>query len=915
MVTKRIQLRGISRSPSDRMTDDGGVAESLNAYLDNSEQAPVIVPEDITAISGLPENENYGVIFLHKGTGYAQYICLVEQKIGVWKQEVQWEFSPFLTLAEDETLTNVTALGNTLVVSTNMDIYYILRKEGSYSFLGSNLPFPSIRLYDKASEDKAMFNKITHTLLSYSNSPSNPQLFLGWNAYEKDENGNDRNSEPLVREMSKLAWQYFATMKARNDERGVFSTPILAKFALRLKTGEYIDSDPFLIGGGLMSGITGIGQATKVGDYWTSNIEFTLNCCYNLAAKLTYKYDAFVEDLQNWKDVISSLDIFISTDILPSSDDYSIAGTKDVAYPLLYASAETTSVNSGGTVTGYNANIRFGKFDEKDYEKTLLAKDNFYLARSIELVNDSGYLNEENLQSLRQGIVVETTEIMQQEERVNRERLDYTYRARHRVIAEKAIVYNSSLLLAGVSTVLPGGPAELSGKKINDPLDPPRKNSDATSYRFKFHIRGTSETLTVVGRWLDGGKTFPVSADANGESFTWLTFPDSRCFKVDIEKRTSSGKVYCESFEMKPHPNLACAYLYLGSDVAYGTKVVSENSVNFDEENPREKEIAKIYQSSLLNPFYFPLEGRVNVGSGEVLNVAVATTALSQGQFGQFPLYVFTADGIWALETGADGSFVSSKPLSREVCVNPDSVTSIDQAVIFVTDKGVMLLQGSQITELSPYMNGRHYTIEESAKNIIKCQSGFCNYLDVLSDATPFMAFIREASVAYDYAGKRLIFVNPDEAYQYTYSLGTNTWHKIAHGYRLTQVLNAYPQCLIAAEKEDGTSLVLDFTTVLDSSVKQYTERAVIATRPFDLAEPDVLKTITDVRVRGQFPRGAVKFILLGSNDGINFHTASTLRGKSWKLFRMIILADLEQHERVSWVDIQYETRFTNRLR
>ena len=76
-----------------------------------------------------------------------------------------------------------------------------------------------------------------------------------------------------------------------------------------------------------------------------------------------------------------------------------------------------------------------------------------------------------------------------------------------------------------------------------------------------------------------------------------------------------------------------------------------------------------------------------------------------------------------------------------------------------------------------------------------------------------------------------------------------------------------------------------------------------------------MLKTIIDVRVRGQFPKGAVKFILLGSNDGVNFSTISTLRGKSWKLFRMIILADLDPTDRISWVDVQYETRFTNKLR
>ena len=111
------------------------------------------------------------------------------------------------------------------------------------------------------------------------------------------------------------------------------------------------------------------------------------------------------------------------------------------------------------------------------------------------------------------------------------------------------------------------------------------------------------------------------------------------------------------------------------------------------------------------------------------------------------------------------------------------------------------------------------------------------------------------------------------------------------------------------------SSQIYSLSTVLDAAESKTPTRGVIATRPFDLGEPDVFKTITDVRIRGQFPKGAVKFILLGSNDGINFTTISTLRGRSWKLFRMIILADLGPTDRISWVDIMYDTKFTNKLR
>ena len=64
-MIKQIQLRGISRTPSDRMSEDGGLSESLNMYLDTAESAPAFVPKDVTEKQGLPadlEAENNNII-------------------------------------------------------------------------------------------------------------------------------------------------------------------------------------------------------------------------------------------------------------------------------------------------------------------------------------------------------------------------------------------------------------------------------------------------------------------------------------------------------------------------------------------------------------------------------------------------------------------------------------------------------------------------------------------------------------------------------------------------------------------------------------------------------------------------------------------------------------------------------------
>ena len=70
MPVKRIQLRGISRNPSDRMTADGGCAESMNVHLDTDELAPSIAPDTLDLPTG------YEYLYIHKTTAYTNYIVL-----------------------------------------------------------------------------------------------------------------------------------------------------------------------------------------------------------------------------------------------------------------------------------------------------------------------------------------------------------------------------------------------------------------------------------------------------------------------------------------------------------------------------------------------------------------------------------------------------------------------------------------------------------------------------------------------------------------------------------------------------------------------------------------------------------------------------------------------------------------------
>lgn len=971
----RIQLRGISRTPSDRLTEDGGCAESLNVQLDNTELAPSFIPEDVTKKLGLPDDLQAEKVFVHKTANYENVVVIQERQFKAYSNAGEI-ISSFPMSGE---VSDIISLGNTIIVLTSESVNYVLFRGGKYISLGADIPFPKLKIEAKGESGKKSVTidlgdlGLTGDYRAFSSLQYGEYLNSGINA-----------DEGVVKILSKINEEK-AVMSGELGRKGAFWGPVYVMYGVTLYNGTVITTVPELICRDValpyVWGLTLSSKFTMNG----ANKEFQGGIEADIEAPAFTLGVSAEEDyyLADWKDVIQSVDVYVSMPI-DTAPDYRRIEIKEVT--------DTDTANATQTRT---ATTNWGILKENEQ---ILGEGNFYRVKSYELSQEENDTisklfftwNSQDYDVSGESLVVSI-------HRLPSSSVDHVYVDALKVRAEKALQYNEQVLLSSASNLL-----QYRGVVST------RWQSSNWRYtaRLKFILSDGGVIYSEEGIQLpsSGFLSFASTKATSVEMIVRLDrkiYTDQDWNDYDIETTYSYLKL-----PMNPHPSMPCAYAKIGlgkslEEYAFEkngslTLEQAEKIVDFNVDAPYYLSLDnKLLVSSASNPFVYPETKRITFQS-KVLGVAVATTALSQGQFGQFPLYVFTEDGIWAMETAADESFVTSKPLSRDVCVNPDSITSIDSAVVFVSDMGVMLLQGSQVVNISPYMNGKHYVVENTARTIIEGQDFFCELLPAISDHTHFLAFVKNASVAYDYAGKRLVFIKDDEAYQYVYKLDTQTWHKTAYGINLVAPIDSYPECLVQAKRNvdiktrkvlrvthnisqeereylaerlrvklpglrdeeidnfldmtdiiDVTDLsqsdidwivdemrslnviiqeeeqtetsentrIYDLSTLLDAQESGIPARGIIATRPFDLGEPDILKTITDIRIRGQFPKGAVKFILLGSNDGINFYTLSTLRGKSWKLFRMIILADLAPTDRISWVDIMYDTKFTNRLR
>lgn len=285
-----------------------------------------------------------------------------------------------------------------------------------------------------------------------------------------------------------------------------------------------------------------------------------------------------------------------------------------------------------------------------------------------------------------------------------------------------------------------------------------------------------------------------------------------------------------------------------------------------------------------------------------------AAKALSQGQFGQFPLYAFTTDGVWALEVAIDGTFSARQPITRDVCTNPDSITQLDSAVLFATNRGLMIISGSESTCITDSIATEHpfNVLQLSHASDLHAMLG--HTADTCLPTQPFLAFLNCCRMIYDYIHQHLILYNNSYSYSYIYSLKSKLWGMMYSN--LHSSLNSYPDALAM----DNNNHLVSFSDTDQSICK-----GLIFTRPLKLGEADILKSIHTIIQRGMFQRGDVNTVLYGSNDLYSWHIIASsinheirnLRGTPYKYFRIASVVSFSPDKSISGVTIDVEQRHT----
>lgn len=397
--------------------------------------------------------------------------------------------------------------------------------------------------------------------------------------------------------------------------------------------------------------------------------------------------------------------------------------------------------------------------------------------------------------------------------------------------------------------------------------------------------------------------------DISGPVPLFLYHPSRIAKRIAVYRR-SADTPYNLAFSgtMKGHTNLNGSFFLSGRGST--AKATSETPPDISADSAY-TEPNMAYISEAGNPFLFPAVNAVQVGSGELMALVPATTALSQGQFGEYPMYGFTSEGIWALQPDAKGIYATVRPVSRDVCLSPDSVLQIDKSVVFATARGLVQLAGSQTVLLSEGIDAPDTGVLDKLPCIGVLVGALASSVSVPTVA--FTDYISGARMAYDYVGQRVFVSNPSYGYSYVYFLRTGKWGLTS--FVSSALVNNYPDILA----QDTGNGVYDLTRRDKGSALS----GFILTRPIKLGASTVHKTVDLVIQRCKAAPSHIRQILYGSNDLQNWFIVGSSQdyrlfgehGSPYKFFRLALTFSSSEGEELYGVSVSFTPRLTNTMR
>ncbi len=923
-MINEVKYNGITTVPSDNISPDGDTSMLLNLVPEDGALKPVLPPSLVMSLE-----ENRHIIYIHKTSAFTHYIIhhtgsneLSWTLDGKTIADLPWT-SDGKTVILDlhilgiSVLYQVVSIGNTLVALTDAGMFYWLWKGEAtkYLFLGNDIPELPISFGLQGEMQSTDVFEIGFDAINYEiKKGKDGKEYSSW--YEFSDNNKKNVTAQVLAKVNKF-------IADRSTNKGKFIYPFFVRYAYRLYDGNLIKhSAPILMVCSTNCAPIVVWHRIHGKKHYDAADISIVGMLHSLDYAVVNKSE--LDLLKNWSDIVKSVDIFISKPIYTYNQNgecdkfynydeygediwgYSICKhvnqtASETIYPLRYQMKSMGLLYQMTYDKDHPFNRRGGilglpRKDTAAVKEEIRNCSQFYLLKSIKI---------EDLNTIRTKVDIEEDYL---QSLVTREAMTDDYDSHDKLIAKYAFSYNARINITNIKKRLFQGFNAASLLTFTDgfmELDFTGKANPKFDRKFD---------MCVYIYIKQDGKDIIVKGDAGTFGYDsrrlFLYYPNKNAYKAVFKFPNNENVPLMVSLE--PHALLNGAFYFDGWGRGNAT-------IEFPHESSDEQRTIdipnKIYTSEINNPFYYPLRGINTVGTGNIIGICSAVKALSEGQFGQFPLYAFTTEGVWALEVSNTGTYTARQPITRDVCTNAKSLTQIDSAVLFATERGIMLLQGSQTMCISDVLNGSNAMPVTALPKIEKILS-FAELPQGALTIYPFMQFIKDCRMIYDYEHQRIIVYNTDKQlkcnYAYIFSLKSKQWGMMQSD--IADHINSYPESL--AVLNDGS--LVNFSDETDETYKN-----ILISRPLKLDANEIHKSIDTVIQRGTFRKGHVQSILYASNDLLNWvpvwssvdHYLRGFRGTPYKYFRMVLRSHLSKDEGITGCTVQFTPRLNNQPR
>ncbi len=786
----------------------------------------------------------------------------------------------------------IEAIGNTLtVVSEDKPIRYFLFKDEAYKNLGHKPP-----------ELNISFGLQGKWTVSESAQIDIEGAFEHVVAGEFTDAQKRKITQAALGAVNKY-------IKEESVDKGRFMFPFFVRYAYRMYDGSLLmHSAPVLMLPSTGRAPLGIASGWHYDTQSGSNNNWR-HFHFQVAAwqcALDYyalNLPSITTKLEQWGDIITGVDIFVSRPIYTYDQNGEVWGLEGIpaeggmyAYPAfglmrtdagtrygrVYPAVSQPENDFIHTPIQIKAYLRLPLVDEGVVAEQIASTSLFYKISSLSI---------DDISSARTLVPIEDSILNML---LYQEQMTDDYNSHNEITAGTSYSYNARLNLADIrQRIFDGFPAEAQTCFQNE-----QSPVAVTVYTF---IRKNEKELVVES----------VGGNVLGSDLGyWLYYPDTAAYRMVIKR----GGQYAD-VKLIPHAGLNGACYFGGFEaLSWSTIVPTGLTLTAD---PSVAEPNKLYNSEVNNPFLFTPGGIVTVGTSRIIGLASSTKALSQGQFGQFPLYVFSGEGIWALEISGTGTYSSRQMMARDVCNNPRSITQLDGPIVFTSDQGVIVMQGAEMVNISKMLDGPTFCPESlSAFDEITDAAQIRGQMNALREVVPVKEFLKECVIAYDYPNNRLLLLSPEKPYAYVYSLRSNLWTMITSGY--VNITNNYPDSYLT----DSAGYISNLSAIISADDARV-ERGLIITRPLKFDAPDILKTISTVAHKGQIGDRQVVQVLYGSRNNHTFQPVASSRGgflrrlcgTPYKVFRLVIIPTFSKRESITKTIVDLVVKYTNKVR